>query len=145
MAILNYTTRVSVDKTVNQIQGILASHRAKAVAINYGKERIPEALSFIVETQHGDLGFRLPANMSAVAKVMARDRVQGWSKEGQPQRVAWRILKDWVEAQMAIVEVEMVTLEEVFLPYLLLPGSNHTLYERMIDKGFYLTEGKDSA
>ncbi len=101
----------------------------------------PDNLSFIIDTSRGNLSFRLPANILAVAAVMQRDRVQGWSKQGQPGRVAWRILKDWVEAQMAIFEAEMVTLEQSFLPYMILPGGNLTLYEQMTDRGFYLTEG----
>jgi hypothetical protein len=32
--------------------------------------------------------------------------------------VAWRIIKDWVEAQMAILESQMVQMEEIFLPYM---------------------------
>lgn len=35
----------------------------------------------------------------------------------QAVRTAWRIVKDWVEAQMALVETRMVTTQEVFLPY----------------------------
>ena len=37
--------------------------------------------------------------------------------EQQAQKVAWRIIKDWVEAQMAIVEAQMADVAEVFLPY----------------------------
>ena len=37
----------------------------------------------------------------------------------QAERVAWRIVKDWVAAQMAILESEMVQMDEIFLPYML--------------------------
>ncbi len=60
----------------------------------------------------------------------------------QAGRVAWRIIKDWVDAQMAIVETEMVTIEQVFLPYMLMKDSGYTLYEAMVNKGFYLPEGR---
>jgi hypothetical protein len=36
----------------------------------------------------------------------------------QAERVAWRIIKDWVETQMAILESQMVQMEEIFLPYM---------------------------
>ena len=36
------------------------------------------------------------------------------------ERTAWRIVKDWVEAQMALVETRMVTVPQVFLPYTLM-------------------------
>lgn len=37
----------------------------------------------------------------------------------QAERVAWRIIKDWIEAQMAILESKQVVFEEIFLPYML--------------------------
>ena len=40
----------------------------------------------------------------------------------------WRITKDWVEAQMAIVEVRMASLEQVFLPYII-AKQGQTVYE----------------
>lgn len=59
----------------------------------------------------------------------------------QAAMTAWRILKDWVAAQLAIIETEMVVIEQVFLPYLLL-DKDTTLYDSMDKKGFYLTGGK---
>ena len=35
----------------------------------------------------------------------------------QATRVAWRIVKDWLAAQLAMIEAGLVDLEEVFLPY----------------------------
>ncbi|GAI93622.1 unnamed protein product, partial [marine sediment metagenome] len=35
----------------------------------------------------------------------------------QAVRIAWRIVKDWTQAQAAIIETEMVKTEQVFLPY----------------------------
>ena len=42
--------------------------------------------------------------------------------------MAWRILKDWVEAQMAILESEMVQMDEIFLPYMV-TNEGLTTYE----------------
>jgi len=143
MGILNYSTEVPVNRTLSQIQGILVSHGAKAIMTNYNDAREPESLSFIVPSSNGELPFRLPANIKAVEQVMRRDRLPGYKKDGQPARVAWRILKDWCEAQMAIIEAEMVSLEEVFLPYLL-AKDNQTLYQVMSNRGFLLPPGKES-
>ena len=38
------------------------------------------------------------------------------SRRQQAIRTSWRILKDWVEAQMALLETGMVTMDEIFLP-----------------------------
>jgi hypothetical protein len=55
----------------------------------------------------------------------------------QALRVSWRILKDWVEAQIAIVETKMVQIEQVFLPYAIMPDGR-MLYERVRDAQFRL-------
>lgn len=43
----------------------------------------------------------------------------GFVTRAQAERTAWRIVLSWVEAQIAIVESGMVSMEEVFLLYLL--------------------------
>lgn len=139
--ILDYRTQVPVNRTISQIQDILVSHGARAIMVNYSNNQEPESLSFIVPTKQGELPFRLPANVKAVEQVMIRDRLQGYRKEGQAARVAWRIVKDWVEAQMAIIEAEMVSIEEVFLPYLL--RGDRTLYQEISNRGFLLEQGKE--
>lgn len=53
------------------------------------------------------------------------------------ERVAWRILKDWVEAQMALLDIQMVRFEEIFLPYIE-TENGQTIYERLEEKQFLL-------
>jgi hypothetical protein len=142
MPIANYSTTVDALKTVGEIQGILVAHGARSILMNYGKDGSIESLSFIVETPYGDMPIRLPINARAVLKVLEEQRVPPrYANYPQAVRIAWRIVKDWVRAQMAILETEMVKMEQIFLPYMI-TKNNQTLYESMVDRGFYLTEGK---
>jgi len=142
MPIANYTTTVDALKTVGEIQGILVGHGARSILINYAKDKTIESLSFIVETRHGDIPFRLPVDANAVLKVLEEQRVPPrYANYQQAVRIAWRIVRDWVRAQMALLETEMVKMEQIFLPYMVAKGDK-TLYETMVDKGFYLEEGK---
>ena len=142
MPIANYSTTVDALKTVGEIQGILVAHGARSILMNYGKDGSIESLSFIVETPYGDMPIRLPINAMAVLKVLEEQRVPSrYGNYPQAVRIAWRIVKDWVRAQMAILETEMVKMEQIFLPYMI-TKNNQTLYEAMVDRGFYLTEGK---
>ena len=126
MPILNYTTKVDAMKTQSEIIYILAKHGARAVLQEYGDEGNVEALSFRIKTPAGDQAIRLPANVAAVEAVLKRQKIKAdWF---QAERVAWRIVKDWVEAQMAILESEMVTLDQIFLPYML-NRQGQTFYE----------------
>lgn len=140
--IANYTTSVEALKTVSEIQGILVSHGAKQILINYDQEGIIESLSFIINTPHGLIPFRLPADARAVLKVLDRDGAPPrYCNYPQAVRIAWRILKDWVRAQMALLETEMVKVEQIFLPYMV-AKNDKTLYEAMVENKFYLEEGK---
>lgn len=116
MPLLNYTTKVDVYTTLGAIQGQLVKHGAKKIMQDYDDQGRITALSFLVDTPGGPRGIRLPANVDAVHKVLTRQKVK--CDSGQAERVAWRIVKDWVEAQMAILESEMVQMDEIFLPYM---------------------------
>jgi len=145
MALLNYTTQIEAIKTVGEIQGILAGHGAKSIKTDYSDGQV-EALSFLVLTPHGQVAIRLPIDPEAVLKVLTQQNRQGkvprrYINRAQAVRVAWRIVKDWVEAQMAILETEMVRMEQIFLPYVI-TDSGKTLYEAMIDRHFQLGPGE---
>ncbi len=153
MPIKNYTTEVPAMKSIGQIQGNLVAHGASAIMINYSGNREPESLSFIVPTPQGEISFRLPANVGKVEAIllgMRSRKPETWHSDygrvmekihKQAARVAWRIIKDWVDSQLAIIESEMVRLEQVFLPYMTVKDGQ-TLYEAMAQRGFLLTEGK---
>ena len=116
MPLLNYTTKVNVFTTLGEIQSVLVKHGAKKIMQDYDDAGRIIALTFSIETPAGMCGVRLPANVDAVHKVLARQKVK--CDREQAERVAWRIVKDWVEAQMAILESEMVQMDEIFLPYM---------------------------
>ena len=148
MALLNYTTGIEAIKTVGEIQGILAGHGAKSILTDYGDDGSVAALAFKILTPHGEVGIRLPVDPNTVLKVLQREYAAGHlrSHQGKPDqrqavRVAWRIVKDWVQAQMAILETEMVRMEQIFLPYVI-TDSGKTLYEAMIDRHFQLGPGE---
>ena len=144
MALLNYTTKIEAARTVGQIQVILAQHGAKAILMEYDNAGLITALSFRIDTPHSNLGFRLPVHPEAVLRILEKQKgAHYFANKPQAVRVAWRIVKDWLEAQLALLETEMVKMEEIFLPYLIIPGGQ-TLYDRMVETQFQLTQGDDT-
>ncbi|MBR4049166.1 MAG: hypothetical protein IKK09_01580 [Clostridia bacterium] len=137
MPIKNYTTKVDVYTTIGAIQGCLVKHGARQIMQNYDDNGEPQALCFSIETPFGMRGVRLPANVEAVQRVLLQQKVK--CDKVQAARVAWRIVKDWVEAQMAILESEMVGMDEIFLPYMLNSAGN-TVYE-LYSKNQLMLEG----
>ena len=119
MPILNYTTKVAATKTATEIQQILVSKGARKVIFDYNENQTLAGLTFHVPFKDSTLFFALPCNWPGVLKSMKAgnkipDRL---CTPEQAQRVAWRILKTWIEAQMALVEAELASLPEIFLPY----------------------------
>lgn len=139
MPILNYTTKVDVYTTIGQIQRNLVDHGAKKILQEYDDQGQITALSFMIDTLTGTRAIRLPADVEAVQNVLANQKVKADRK--QAERVAWRIVKDWVEAQMAILEAQMVTMDQIFLPYMLDSAGRKTLYEAFCEKKLMIGEG----
>ncbi|WP_269478222.1 hypothetical protein [Hominibacterium faecale] len=143
--ILNYTTTIDAYKTVSEIEYILVKHKAKSVLKNYTNDGSIESLSFIVEIPTGQMPIKLPVNTDAALAVLIREKKSNPRKQikttrEQAERVAWRILKDWVEAQMALIEIELVKMEQVFLPYAVLDESGETIFEKLESRQFLLPE-----
>jgi len=99
MAILNYTTKIDPAKTVGEIQAILAKAGVAAVSIEYHQTQ-PVAVIFVLDVAGQSVTFRLPSRWQGVQKRLQADDVsKRWQSEDHAKRVAWRIVKDWVEAQ----------------------------------------------
>lgn len=144
--LLNYTTTIGVHKTLGEIHETLATHGAKKVMYDYDDNGHIVSLSFSVSTPDGDRGVKLPANVTAIYEVLKQQKKTGKIKTNpdyaQAERVAWRIIKNWVDAQMAILESEMVTFEEIFFQYQL-NGKGQTLFQAWQHK--QLGSGEESS
>lgn len=136
MPLLNYTTEVPASRSIGQVQALLVEAGARSIMATYDQVGIPCAIAFEVETALGLRGFTLPVNSERVFAVLKRDRkVQPRFKTPQQaERVAWRIVKDWLEAQLAIIRAEMVTLDQVMLPYMQSVDGGPTVYELYRDQ-----------
>ena len=139
MPLLNYSTRINPSRTITEIMEILARKGASEIMTVYDDCAQPVGLNWRVQTAHGPLAYGLPVNVESVLQVLTRDGVMktdATRRWEQANRVAWRILKSWIEAQMALLETGMVQLEEIFLPYMLTGDRDLTLYQVLVERGF---------
>lgn len=143
MPILNYTTKIEPIQTVGEIQSILAKHGAANISIDY-LDGQPIALTFCIYLNQDLINFRLPSNWQGVYKVLSKttEIPNRYKTQEQARATAWRITKDWVEAQMAIIQSGLATLPEVFLPYAV-TQTGQTLYESACSNGMKLLGAKD--
>lgn len=133
----NYASTSSIPNIFADIKKTLSSHGAKQIVEDYQDGKII-ALSFVVPTIKGDLAIRLPAKYQRVEKIFQEQGIR--YKPEQPYRTAWATIRDWVSSQMALIDWEMVKLEEVFLPYAV-NQDGKTYFEVLEKRGFQLGSG----
>lgn len=127
-----------IDRIFAGIQKQLISHGANKIMYDYEGGRA-SGLSFIIQSQVRMLPIKIPARVNKVEMVLyGTNDLQDKYKE-QAYRTAWRNIYDWISAQMALLETQMVQLEEIFLPYIIQKGGQ-TIFEKLENNQFLLPE-----
>lgn len=149
--LLNETTEVSSDRTAGEISSLLIACGAKQITIDYeGGKAVGMRFTLVINgCAHV---FKMPVRVAGVARIFKQRRQksmghQAWKWEGkdaeQAERVAWRQLYRWCQAQLAMVESGAAEAREVFLPYLF--DGEKTLYEAVeVSRFKALPEGKSA-
>ena len=140
MSLFMETTKIEASKTVAEIQSLLGASGCSGVMTTYENKDVT-AISFQITLADKHIAFRLPCRWKPVYnKLFLRIKKARAGKledlENQAKRVAWRQLLRWVEAQLALVDTDMVKIQEVFLPYIQVNLEGKTLYEQIEDKDF---------
>ena len=81
------------------------------------------------------------ATVSKFQRVLQLQEVRRWGESEYVYRVAWRNIRDWVMAQLALYETEIVEMPQVFLPFAT-DAKGQTLYEKMVEGKFLLGDGQ---
>jgi len=152
--IKNFSTSIPVEKTISEIERMLSKYGVTKIMKEYDIDGNPVKLIFGVMTERGEMPVKLPINTDKILEVF---KVQvsnkklpkkywsgDWAKE-QSARVGWRIIKDWLDAQLTLIGIQMVKIHEIFLPYAYDSKTGMTLFEVMEKKGFagYIEEHND--
>ena len=129
------STEVSVEKTVNEISEILSqASMVKYIQLEYDESSI-SGISFIVMAGKRKVPFRLFARTDQMLQAMKENQKtpQYLCYRDQAQRVEWRQLLRWVQAQMARVETGTADIKELFMPYLL-SNNEEIQYQKEVNK-----------
>lgn len=145
MALFKYTTKIDADKTAMEIARMLSRAGAQAVLTEYDEDKgYVKAISFRINLNGQMISFKLPCDYEPVLQVLKDDRKvpRALVSREQAVRVAWRIVQAWVEAQLALIETNMVSVVEVFLPYAV-AKNGQTVFENMAQNpGLLLGSGE---
>ncbi len=155
MFLKNYTSDVPVSQTIFKIEQVLIRCGVSGIMKEYGSTAGDiVAITFKIDTATGPMTVKLPVNKDRCLEALWLDYVDGdklspdgksvqWSSRKkkrkvdfaeQAARTAWKIVQDWVEVQMSMIQTKQADFEEVFLPYLY--DGRTTVYQRVVDQGF---------
>jgi len=137
--IKNRTSEVPVARTVSRIEELLAKGGVQSIRKFYGPTGDLAGLEF----QHDGppvVTVRLPANVTAVAAVLRADcrrpRKETLARiDEQAARTAWKLMQEWIEIQMSLIQMAQAEFLQVFMPYIV-DRSGISLYARLRDGGF---------
>jgi hypothetical protein len=140
----NYTTGVPAEKSISEIETLLVQFGATQILKDYLSDGTVQAIMFKI----GEHGFKLPANVEGVKKVLTagkqvrygRDMATG--RDEQAKRTAWRMIKDWTHAQLSLIKSGQAQPEQALLPYMW--DGTQTLYEKLSRQNFALEEAPET-
>lgn len=137
----NKTTCVSAERTISEIEQLLAQFGASAIMKEFNIDGRCASLSFKL----GNKGFKLPANEEGVYEILFKEKRQSYKTNAMQERhkqaynVCWRIIKDWLHSQLSLIASGQAQPDQVLLPYLF--DGQKTLYEHYKDRTLQIGGG----
>lgn len=141
--IANTFTGQAPATSIGEITKMLVASGARGITTEYDAEQRAVGLHFALPGPGRMDIYRLPVRIEGMQAALVRAKAdQRHRTIEHAERVAWRCIRDWVRAQLAMVAAGLVTVPEIMLPYLEVEGGR-TLFER-IDAGEvpYLAVGR---
>lgn len=139
----NYASTVTASKSVQHIEDVLIAHGANSILKQVEDKKLI-GIAFIIKVNDCDIPFRLPARINCVEKLLKGNikRPRSGTLQNitaQAERTAWKILSDWIDAQCALIDLQQVKLEEVFLPYIYDHSSGRTFFEKIENSNYSIS------
>jgi len=155
MFLKNYTSNVPVSQTIYRIQQVLIKCGASSITMEYGTTPGEvAAVHFTIPGATGNIKIRLPADKDKATDALWVDYVDGekltadgarlaWNPRKkkikadfheQGARTAWKIVQDWVEVQMSMIQMRQADTLQVFLPYVF--DGTRTYYQALKESNF---------
>lgn len=135
IGIKNYTSTVPSMISSAAIEALLVEAGATAVSKWY-VEKLLVGFMFEIKVGAAHLVFRLPANEELVYQLMLKKSKKPnpspafrTSLRAQAARTAWRTLHEWVQIQVAMIQLQQVEPLQIFLPFNYSQNTGQTFYD----------------
>ena len=135
------TTKIPPERTAAEIIALLVESGARQISQDYDGNKKLSGVFFTLEVLPGVVrAYKLPVRIDPVFKVIngrskylhARTENHRQDQE-QAERVAWRQLYRWAQAQLALIQVGMVEAAEIFLPYMYQHETGRTMFQEFME------------
>lgn len=131
----NYTTTIDSIKSIQEIISFLVQVNAKSIAQDY-QDGECVAIKFLIDHKGTTVAYKLEPSPEAAYDIIIskRKRVNQEVKDKvrkQSYKTAWRILRDWVDAQCALIKLEQATPLQLFLSYAYDEANDTTFYNKL--------------
>lgn len=139
MKLKNYTSGVPVWRTIARIEEVLAKAGVSGIQKQFDGGRI-SALLFSASLPNGKpVSIRLPADSEAVYQNLRQGvrRPHSGTLERlreQADRTSWKLMQDWVEVQLSLIQMQKIDFLQVFLSYVW--DGERTFYHILKDSGY---------
>ena len=152
MFLKNYTSNVPVSETIHKIEKVLIRCGVAGIMKEYGLNTKVIAVTFQVASPGGKITIRLPVEEQHALDALWEEyigddllsdgRVKWSSRKRKPKsdfteqasRTAWKIIQDWVEVQMSMIQLKQADLIQVFLPYVF--DGKRTYYQAIKESNY---------
>lgn len=150
----NYTSNVPVSQTLYRIEQVLIKCGVKSIEKEYGPNAEVCAVRFRIQLVDRELAVRLPADKEKAQDALWFDyvgddrltkdgKLEPWNRKKkkradfavQAERTAWRIVKDWVEVQLSMIQLKQADTVEVFMPYVW--DGRQTFYNKLKSQNYH--------
>ncbi len=121
---------------MGEVTGALAKRGVSRISTVFDDDGAPAGIAFTMKTPYGVQEFELPVRVEGVQKALIKDNVQPkFRTREHAAKVAWRIAKDWLRAQSALIDADLATLDEVMMPYMIGDKTGRTVYQMVVESG----------
>ena len=139
--IKNYTSSVSASRSIAFIELQLSKNGARDILKRYENEKV-SAIMFTIPINGTEIPFKLPAKLKECEQILMANlspRAQSVTRKKIPEqaeRTCWKIISDWVESQLAMIELSQVEVLEIFLPFVYDRSREQTFFEKIKEKNY---------
>lgn len=140
----NYTSSVPVAVTIGRIESVLIKVGVSGITKEYGPQSEVCAITFHIALGETHVAVRLPANREQALNALwenyrathPRGRLTRKDFAQQAERTAWKLMQDWCEVQLSLIQVKQAEFLEVFLPFVWDGGKRQTFYAQIKGGGY---------